>query len=160
MIPVGAKPGDFFVVRTNGWAAQVIRSATRSHYNHAGIYMPDGMCVEAAPQGARLASADYGNNAILVSKLDLSDSQRVELCRTATSMIGTLYGWADIASLGALQYGLKPDLIRDFLEHSSELICSQLVDQAHLRIGVHLFDDGRLPMDVTPGDLARLIRTT
>jgi hypothetical protein len=37
------------------------------------------------------------------------------------------------------------------------MICSQLVDEAYLRAGVHLFDDGRDPGDVTPGDLLYVI---
>ena len=37
------------------------------------------------------------------------------------------------------------------------MICSQLVDEAYARAGVQLFDDGRLPGDVTPADLYGLI---
>jgi hypothetical protein len=36
------------------------------------------------------------------------------------------------------------------------LICSQLVDRACELAGVHLFDDGRLSGQVTPGDLYTL----
>lgn len=161
MIPLLAQPGDFFVVRTHGLAAQVIRAATRSAYNHAGIYLPDGMCVEAAPEGARYASADYGNDAILVSHILLSDLQRKMVCEAAKSFIGTPYGWVNIASVGALQYGLHPYFLRNYVEHTKELICSQLVDEAYWRAGIHLFQNEnpeRTPMDVTPGDLARLIR--
>lgn len=168
-IPAEARPGDFFVVRTHGTAADVICVATRSKYNHAGIYMPDPTydygtvgvpptrCVEAAPSGARLTSADYGDDKILVSNFALTPSQRYALCEVARGLIGTPYGWEDIVSIGALQYGIKPDFIRDRVENSSYLICSQLVDEVYRRVGLHLFADGRLPMDVTPGDLGRRI---
>jgi hypothetical protein len=48
--------------------------------------------------------------------------------------------------------------VRDFVADEGHLICSQLVDEAYLRAGVHLFDDGRLPGDVTPGDLWWLLQ--
>jgi hypothetical protein len=35
------------------------------------------------------------------------------------------------------------------------MICSQLVDTILCRAGYHLFADGRLPQDVTPGALFR-----
>jgi hypothetical protein len=36
------------------------------------------------------------------------------------------------------------------------MICSQLADEAAMRGGWHLFSDGRIPQDVTPGDLWKL----
>jgi hypothetical protein len=36
------------------------------------------------------------------------------------------------------------------------MICSQLADTAAAEGGWHLFEDGRWPGDVTPGDLYRL----
>jgi hypothetical protein len=47
--------------------------------------------------------------------------------------------------------------VTDFIADSGHLICSQLVDLCYLRAGAHLFDDGRLPGDVTPGDLWKLL---
>ena len=35
-------------------------------------------------------------------------------------------------------------------------MCSQLVDYIYLQAGVHLFEDGRLPGEVSPADLRRL----
>jgi hypothetical protein len=37
------------------------------------------------------------------------------------------------------------------------MICSQLVDRCYDIAGVHLFDDGRKPGDVSPGDLSRCL---
>jgi hypothetical protein len=86
--------------------------------------------------------------------------------------VGVPYGWLDIVSIGLLQYGIKPKCVRDRVQRLDQLICSQLVDAAFSGSpartavdavllatrgvrGVHLFADGRLPMDVTPGDLAK-----
>ncbi len=40
------------------------------------------------------------------------------------------------------------------------LICSQLVDEAYRLADIHLFNDGRLPQLVSPGDLLVLIQDT
>jgi hypothetical protein len=37
-------------------------------------------------------------------------------------------------------------------------MCSQLVDLSYHEAGVELFDDGRIPGDVSPGDLLDLIQ--
>lgn len=71
----------------------------------------------------------------------------------ATEAIGTKYGWLDYASIAALHLGLPRELLRSRIERSDRMICSQLVDWALCSAGYHLFDDGRLPQDVTPGAL-------
>lgn len=44
--------------------------------------------------------------------------------------------------------------LREYVNRTGHLICSALVDRAYLTAGIHLFDDGRFPGDVTPQDLA------
>jgi hypothetical protein len=46
------------------------------------------------------------------------------------------------------------DLLRHRVEASGHRICSALVDLVYLKAGIHLYDDDRLPGDVTPQDLA------
>lgn len=154
--------GDFFVVRTNGIIGWLIRVVTRSPYNHAGIFLtdsPDLDVVEARMIGATQDRPDYSKCRMLVSDVLLTDAERLAICTQAhqfvTKKIG--YGWLDILSVGLLQYGIRPGWVRARVKHSDRLICSQLVDAAYLFSRIHLFDDGRLPMDVTPGDLAVLI---
>lgn len=149
--------GDFAVVRTHGWQAAVIRWATRSKFNHAFIVWYGEEIIEAQPGGAQLTINHYATSDVRYSHLPLTMEQRIEICNQAKQLIGVPYGWLDIISIGLLQYGIKPKFIRERVRTSKNLICSQLVDFDYLLGGVHLFDDGRLPMDVTPGDLARLI---
>ena len=150
--------GDFAVVRTHGWQAAVIRWATRSKFNHAFIVWYGEEIIEAQPGGARLVANHYAAKDVRYSCIEnLKMGERIEICNQAKQLVGVPYGWLDILSIGLLQYGIKPKFIRDRVEHSNNLICSQLVDFAYLLGGVHLYDDGRLPMDVTPGDLAHLI---
>lgn len=151
------EPGDFAVVRTHGWQAAVIRIATRSHYNHAFLYVWGDRIVEAAPGGAVCVKNHYPAANVLSSHMELTALKRYDICNKALQLVGVPYGWLDILSIGLLQYGIKPKFIRNRVQHSKDLICSQLVDFAYLLADVHLFEDGRLPMDVTPGDLARLI---
>lgn len=154
-------PGTFFVVRTSGWAAPIIRGVTRSEVNHAGIILDtEGRTMEAQPKGADFGRVDnYKNDVLYVANLNLMPAVTVTVVENAIKLKGRGYGWLDIASIGLLQYGIKPAYIRDIVEESSYLICSQLVDYDYDLSNVHLFTDKRLPMDVTPGDLYGLRET-
>ena len=149
------QPGDYGVERTRGFTAWAIRVATRSAFSHAFVVVRDGYVVEARSKGAvcrplGIRDAIYSSDAI-----KLSASDRNGIVGNAEHLVGTLYGWLDIISIGLLQYGIRPKLVRNRVERTDQLICSQLVDLAYERAGVHLFADGRLPMDVTPSDLAK-----
>jgi DNA-binding CsgD family transcriptional regulator len=152
---VTPQPGDYGVQRTRGLAAWAIRIATRSKFSHAFVVVRDGNVIEARGSGAvcrplGVRDAIYSSDAIQLSPFD-----RNGIVSAAMRLVDTPYGWLDIISIGLLQYGIKPKLVRDRVQREDKLICSELVDLAYFRGGVHLFADGRLPMDVTPGDLAK-----
>jgi hypothetical protein len=164
-VSVTPQPGDYGVQRNRGITAWAIRVATRSKFSHAFVVVRDGYVVEASGKGAvcrPLGDRDaiYSSDAIKLSAFD-----RNNIVSAAECLVGTPYGWLDILSIGLLQYGIKPKFIRDRVARTDQLICSQVVDLAfsggtsHLTDvvprGVHLFADDRLPMDVTPGDLAK-----
>ena len=156
------QPGDYGVQRNRGLAAWAIRVATRSKFSHAFVVVRDGYVVEASGKGAvrrplGVRDAIYSSDAI-----ELSATDRNDIVSTAEHLVDTPYGWLDIISIGLLQYGIRPKIIRDRVKRMDRLICSQLVDLAfsggrvlQLAQGVHLFVDRRLSMDVTPGDLAK-----
>lgn len=151
--------GDFAVIRTRGPAAVVIRLVTRSEYNHAVFFISSTHVVEAKPHGAVISPwSKYAKCKFKISYgLPLNEQQRAAAPVAGILFVGTPYGWLDIFSVGLLQYGIKPKLVRDRVAHQINKICSQLVDQARLTLNDHLFCDGRLPQDVTPGDLGKLI---
>ena len=152
------QPGDYFVVRTNGWAGVLIRWVTRSTVNHAGILVNGGAVVEARPAGAGYAAArDY--TAATWSHFPLTDAQRVAIIGAANGLVGTPYSWVDCACVGLADlFGINvPEPVRKRLRRRDRLMCSQLVDTAYLDAGVHLFSDGRIPGAVSPGDLLNLI---
>lgn len=88
------------------------------------------------------------------------------IAAAALGMVGTGYGWARVALLGAEQYALsravvrgvgvvmgQPDWVRHRLARRDQMFCSQLADWACQVGGVHMFKDERDAGDVTPNDL-------
>lgn len=158
------EPGEFFVERTSGWAGRLIRIGTDSEVNHAGTYLGNGRTLEAQPGGARICSmSDARMDAVLWSgmnpllRLSLVEGQAV--VERARLHIGDRYSWVDVASIGWAKVtgGHVPSFIRDRLADPHMNMCSQLVDVIRTEVGLHLFRDGRLSGDVSPGDLRALI---
>ena len=150
--------GAFGVVKTGGWVARAIRVITRSTVNHAFVRVgDDGSIVEAEPKGA--AHGADGYPAAIWSTGPLDDEQRTKVAREALRLVGTPYNFVDVAALGVAKilHQRTPRWVARRLSRPDRLQCAQLVDEAYLRAGIHLFDDGRLPGEVTPGDLLDLI---
>lgn len=82
------------------------------------------------------------------------DALRADIVREARKLVGTPYNYLDYLALGLAHFKIKANWLRRFMQSKKHMICSQLVDEVYRRVGIHIFDDGRLPMDVTPGDLA------
>jgi uncharacterized protein YycO len=152
------KPGDFGLSVIDGhvgwWinlGQAIIRDSSR--YTHAFVVVDDGMVIEAKPGGAeKNPVAPYVGKAIF-SRLDLTEEQRSRVIEEAKKLEGTPYSFLDYLALALLHFGIRPKRLRKYIADSGHMICSQLVDEAYLRAGVHLFSDGRDPQDVTPGDL-------
>lgn len=150
--------GDYFCQRGAGLFGIAIRFVTRSPVNHAGIGTDilNNKVVEALSPRVVLSNAPT-DGIWSTDAIRCTPEQRTEAARHAEGMVGVSYGWLDVVALGALQYGIRlPYLIRR-LQDKKHLFCSQLVDEAYRLAGVQLFNDGRLPQDVTPGDLYNLI---
>jgi hypothetical protein len=151
--------GDFFVVRTAGWPAAVIRWFTRSWANHAGIVLsPHGQTIEAKREGATYGNLSvYSGDRMEVGSPPLTNRQRMDVAITAMRFYGRPYGWLDILSLGLLRWHIDVPWVRRRVARTDRLICSQLVDLAYRGAGIALFDDNRPPEDVTPADLAGVL---
>lgn len=151
------EPGQYGVVRTTGWAPLLIRVVTRSKYNHAFIYVGGDTVVEARPSGAGYAALS-SFDIVLWQTTALTQGQRDDIVAEAHRLVGTPYSWVDCAAIGLAKiFGWHlPEVVRKRLNRKDRLMCSQLVDTCDLRAGVHLFLDGRIPGDVSPGDLADL----
>ena len=155
------KPGTAFVTQTNGLLAFFIRLFTFSRWNHAGIYMGvvNGVpsVIEATPgKGLVLSPAAYYPNAVYWRQQPTTDEQNTAICAHSCSLLGTPYGFLDIAALGLnnLRLGRLP-WVTHRLGRVDRLICSQHVDWVMQLAGFELFSDGRLAGAVSPGDEAQ-----
>lgn len=161
--------GDFGVVATYGnrldrTIGRLIRWDTASPVNHAFVYVGGDQIVEAQPGGAVVsASNEYDDIIWSTGHIPLTDSQRSAIAADAWLDVGIGYSWLDIAAIAFVQarwhrgkFNAGGPLARAAerrISRLNRLICSQLVDLAYERAGVHLFTDGRPSGLVSPGDL-------
>lgn len=102
------RKGDFGIVRTNGWAARLIQIGTISRWNHVVVYLGDGVIAEATPsKGIVINPVDKYDKIAWNQHEDLTDQQRDLIVEKAHSLLGTTYGFLDIAILGLRILGLK-----------------------------------------------------
>lgn len=160
------QPGDFAVTSVHGPVGFLIsvgewlNGSRFGHWDHAFVYVGDGQIVEAQPEGARLAGLDkYQGRPVAWSTghVELTEAERAAVVAAARSFIGVPYSAADYFALALWHFRLRIPWARNVMASRKSMICSQLTDAAYAAAGVHLFDDGRQPGDVTPADLAQLI---
>lgn len=129
-----------------------------SRFTHAFVVVGDDV-VEAMPGGALitpLALYTEGPKAqdTILSALELTPGQAAAVVVAAQTLVGTPYSFLDYLALALDHWGFQPRWLRKFITDKGHMICSQLVDEVYRRARIQMFDDGRLPQDVTPGDLA------
>ncbi|MBC3841485.1 hypothetical protein GXW82_17935 [Streptacidiphilus sp. 4-A2] len=131
-----------------------------ANFEHAFISVGDGQLVEAQPGGARLAPlTEYDGRQAEWStgRQALTGEQRAALVAAAHRYVGVPYSFLDYGSLALARLRLRPGFVKRYVADTRHMICSQLVDQCYQDAGIHLFRDGRIPGDVTPADLHRLL---
>lgn len=166
-------PGDIGLQRNNnlmGWAIRVgdgvwakRHNVPAEPYNHALVYTGFGAAVQGEPGGANKIGVRKSMQIDWYRYIaPLTDAQREAIADAAKSMVGTPYNWLDIGALTLRCLGwnvMRRDgqltLIGRRLARGDRLVCSALADAAYFRAGFHLFNDGRVFGEVTPGDLAR-----
>jgi hypothetical protein len=89
--------------------------------------------------------------------IELTEPQRAAIVKKALACKGIPYSAIDYVALAMHRLHLPAPGLREYIESSEHLICSQLVDMCYRLAGVHLFSDNRWPGYVTPADLANLI---
>ncbi|MFC8583204.1 hypothetical protein ACFUGD_01300 [Streptomyces sp. NPDC057217] len=157
-------PGDFALTKIGGVTGKLVAAGQAlvgdaSPVQHAFVYVGDGQVVQAMPGGAELIRLEDASEPVVWSTghFELTPLRREFIKWTAIGLVGTPYSFLDYASIGLAHFRIRPRWVREFVADTGHMICSQLVDEVYLRAGVHLFDDGRLPGDVTPGDLWKLL---
>lgn len=160
-----APPGTFGLAKIGGLTGVLISLGQwivgdASRYTHAFVVLSGDTVMEAMPSGARVRTFDHARTHQPIAysyAIPLTDEQREAIVREALACKGVRYGFSAYLHLALSRFGIHwPWLIR-YLKRNGRMICSQLVDHVYTRAGVQLFDDGRAPFDVTPGDLANLL---
>ncbi|WP_425837400.1 hypothetical protein [Streptomyces fractus] len=160
------QPGDFALTKITRLSGAAISAGQwlvgdGAPVQHAFVYVGNGEIVQAMPGGAELIRLEDASEPVVWStgRIPLTAAERMRVCGAARGLVGTPYSFMDYVSIALAFYRIRPRWVRDFVTDTGHLICSQLVDEAYLRAGVHLFDDGRIPGDVTPGDLWKLLQS-
>ena len=153
------RPGDYGVVKTNGFFGKLIRLGTMSRWNHCFIYIGDNKLVEANPRGVAISSLSKYPLIAWNQHEGLTREQREKISSYARSLVGKGYSFITIALLVFRILGLKTLSNMNFfinLGKKDGFICSELVAESYSKSGMPLLNkDNSL---IVPGDLAeRLI---
>jgi hypothetical protein len=138
-------------------------------YDHTEIYV--GRADAAGPYGYTVATYPNGGGkralpcppvklpgSLWSSGLfDLTGTQRADIVEWALEYQDTRYSFLDYGALVLHGLGLSDPALQRYIQSTRHMICSQCVDAAYTAAGVALFDDGRWPGYVKPGDLAGLL---
>ena len=149
--------GDYGVIKTHGFFGWLIRLGTFSRWNHAVVYVGNGMVVSADPSGVKKEPVTNWGNIAWNQHEELDDNQRMMIANAAFECVGKPYSFPTIALNVFRIIGLK-FLAEGFLAKMAEgtgYICSELVSECYRKGGLVIAKQDYL---CTPGDLAeRLI---
>ena len=85
-------------------------------------------------------------------------SQGFKVAYHAKQYVGRPYDFATYGAIPLYRSHLgRSERIKRIISDTTTMMCSRLVDAALCEAGFHLFDDGRLPGDVTPSELYRRV---
>jgi hypothetical protein len=147
-------PGDVALSRSDSFTGWCIRLGTRSRINHTRWVVDEaGGTLEAMSKGAVWGHVRKGD---LVIRPPMTDDQREQVPTIARELHGTKYGFLGVLALGLAQFGIMLPWVRTRIQRRDELFCSQLVDYGWYLTGFHAYTDGRIPQDVSPGDIGEL----
>lgn len=177
-------PGDLILLQIQGWVGKLVwlmQAINRdlSKWTHVAVVLDDGTVFEAQPGGAVITPlSEYemrpGRKVTHYQARDfgpgwrhfkyelrplagvITAQNRRDIVRYARDHVGTGYAWSTYGYLALYRFGIRPLWIKRMIQNEDRIICSQAGDLFYDLADVHLFNDGRMPYDVTPGDLARL----
>lgn len=168
------------------WGQKVVERQDYT-YTHAFLVVDNDLVIEAEPRGAIFSplSKYEGREDVVFSDLPIQlEVQRAQagwakvgysyamdeaaatyeqllrsrVVRFGQQCEGIGYSYLDYFALALERFNVHIKAVQNRVAREDRMICSQLVDWVYGQVGLHLFDDGRLPQDVTPGDLEGYIR--
>lgn len=177
------QPGDVLLLRIEGfvgWMVDVMQRINRdtSYWTHAAVVLDDETVFEAQPGGAVITPlkkyADRPGTVVsYYQRPKQNNPKEYELQPLATVMNGRIrqgivrdaravfekgyqYAWSTYFYLALVRFGIRPNWVKWQVQNPDVGICSQVADLLLADNTIHLFADGRMPYDVTPGDLGTL----
>lgn len=152
--------GQFGLTEISGLTGRAVELGQRligsgSRFTHAFVYVGEGMIVQAQPGGAVCVPLDTVKSEVVFSDFPLTGLENLRIATAAKWLVGTPYSFLDYAAIGAARL-LHTKRLERYVSDRGHMICSQLVDVVYRQADIELFPN-RIPGDVTPGDLARLI---
>jgi uncharacterized protein YycO len=159
------RPGDIGLTRIGGLTGVLVglgqfimRDASR--YSHVFVVLDNNEIIEAMPGGAIISPLSkydgltkYGSPMAVYLNIELTAEQRARIVKEGRKLKGAPYSFLDYGALALERFGFNWKWLENYVASTKHLICSQLADEAYRRAEVHLFEDGRPPQKVTPGDL-------
>lgn len=119
--------------------------------------------VQAMPGGVEMVPLDVTGGKYTILRPNYSTTpgdwnQAKLVARAAMEYIGTPYDFATYVAIPAYRRGLRTQSIEEIISGIDTMMCSRMVDAALDFARYHLFDDGRLPGNVTPSELYRQLK--
>ncbi len=155
-------PGDIGLTQIKGIVGWIVRllqffNGDFAKPTHVYVVLDDETVFEAQPGGAVITPlSEYDNRWKVYVDVDLTPEQRYRIVRRARTYKGIGYNWTTYFYLAAYRLHIRPQWLKDRVQNDKRMICSQAADKIYADEGVHLFNDGRMPYDLSPGDLGRL----
>ena len=155
-------PGDIGLTEIEGivgWLVKLLQylNGDFEKPTHVYVVLDDETVFEAQPGGAVITPlSEYDGRWKEYVAVDLTPEQRMRIVNRARTYVGTGYNWTTYFYLAAYRFHFRPKWLKRRVQNDERLICSQAADKIYADEGVHLFNDGRMPYDLTPGDLGRL----
>ncbi len=151
-------PGDIGFSKIGGLTGLFVRFGQfvigdDSPFTHVFVVITPTIVLEAMPSGMRYRKITGKEEGVAYARLPLTDEQHRMVPLVASQFENVKYGFSAYLYLFLNQFGWAPAWLKRYIERNGRMICSQTADEFLRRLGYHVFDDGRMPHDVTPGDL-------
>jgi len=153
------EPGWIGLSTIGGWTGFWIKIGQvlindGSRYTHAFVVVDDEFVLEAAPGGTKFVplSKYLGKSPFI----ETGNFDQIDVQFVAHDLQGVPYSFLDYLALALAHFGIRPKFLTNYIKNTGHMICSQFADEFMLRLDKHMFDDGRMSQDVSPGDLANV----
>lgn len=142
-----------------GWLVRLLQwlNGDFAKPTHVFVVLDDETVFEAQPGGAVITPlSEYDNRWVRYVDWPLTPEKRFAIVARARTYVGIGYNWTTYFYLAAYRLHIRPQWLKDRVQNDKRMICSQAADKIYADEDEHLFNDGRMPYDLTPGDIGRL----